>query len=96
MHRHVNVVCVFLIHILLDYDVSLVSQFIADPGRIRQVLTNLIGNALKFTLEGHVLVRVTGQKQSATVCALEVVIEDTGIGISTEKTTYFWGIQSGR
>ncbi len=79
------------IDLLLDYDVSLVSQFIADPGRIRQVLTNLIGNALKFTLEGHVLVRVTGQKQSATVCALEVVIEDTGIGISTEKISHIFG-----
>ena len=79
------------VDLLLDYQVSLTSTFVADPGRIRQVLTNLIGNALKFTLEGHVLVRVTGEEKSSGNCALQVVIEDTGIGIPDEKIAHIFG-----
>ena len=56
----------------------------ADGGRIRQVLTNLVGNAVKFTNEGYVLIEVTGQVRGDRV-ALRVGIEDTGIGISKEK-----------
>lgn len=79
------------IDLLLDYEPLLPSSFVADPGRIRQVLTNLIGNALKFTLEGHVLVRVTGQEKSSGLYGLQVVIEDTGIGIPDEKISHIFG-----
>ena len=79
------------IDLLLDYEPLLPSSFVADPGRIRQVLTNLIGNALKFTLEGHVLVRVTGQEKSSGIYGLQVVIEDTGIGIPDEKISHIFG-----
>ena len=79
------------IGLLLDYEISLASTFIADPGRIRQVLTNLIGNALKFTLEGHVVVRVTGHQKTPAICTLEVIIEDTGIGIPEEKISHIFG-----
>jgi len=48
------------IDLLIDYDMFLPTGFFGDPGRIRQILTNLIGNALKFTTEGHVVIRVEG------------------------------------
>jgi signal transduction histidine kinase/CheY-like chemotaxis protein len=78
--------------IALDYDLFLPTLFIGDPGRIRQVLTNLIGNALKFTNEGHVLIRVLGipnpEQGNADVT---ITIEDTGIGIPKEMVGHIFG-----
>ncbi|KVV59050.1 hypothetical protein WT27_01915 [Burkholderia territorii] len=53
-----------------------------DPTRIRQILTNLIGNALKFTERGTVSVRVTVTSADPSKEWLQLVVEDTGIGIS--------------
>ena len=55
-----------------------------DPGRLRQVLINLIGNAIKFTKSGHVMVSVT-RLHDAAGDHLRVSIEDTGIGIAEEN-----------
>ena len=52
----------------------------ADPGRIRQVLQNVIGNAIKFTHEGRVDVEV-----SSTASEITVTVQDTGIGLSAEQ-----------
>ena len=56
-----------------------------DPTRFRQILTNLIGNAIKFTDEGHVTVRLAARDASSETVFLAVAVEDTGIGIPVQK-----------
>jgi signal transduction histidine kinase/CheY-like chemotaxis protein len=65
-------------------------RFIGDPGRIRQVLTNLVGNAIKFTEKGHVLINVECENKTDTTAKLRLSIEDTGIGISEDKSHYIF------
>ena len=78
------------IALLVDYDLFLPTQVVGDPGRIRQILTNIIGNAVKFTPSGHVLISVTGTHEDG-VCDLRVTIQDTGIGIPAPKIDHIFG-----
>lgn len=55
-----------------------------DPGRLRQILTNLVGNALKFTESGEVVVRLSCVEENAHEIMLRCEVADTGIGISPE------------
>jgi signal transduction histidine kinase/CheY-like chemotaxis protein len=57
----------------------------SDPGRIRQVLTNLCDNAIKFTATGGVSVSVDGQQQDEGAFEIHVSVRDTGIGIPLDK-----------
>ncbi|MFE3838052.1 response regulator [Pseudogemmobacter sonorensis] len=77
--------------LMIDYDVLLPTRFVGDPGRLRQVLTNLIGNAVKFTETGHVLTRVVGIETGPGSRQLHVTIEDTGIGIPPEHLDRIFG-----
>ncbi len=69
---------------LMRYDPHLGDGFIGDAGRIRQVVTNLLGNAVKFTEAGHILLSVSGRRRGETA-DVEIVVEDTGCGIPEEK-----------
>ena len=61
------------------------ANFLGDNTRIRQILTNLIGNAIKFTTEGEVFVRIDRQAQSdPSVQEIMFAVEDTGIGIAPD------------
>ena len=72
------------IGLLVEYDPSLPRQFTGDAGRIRQVLTNLLGNAVKFTAQGQVLIRVTGLQAGEGCHQVHITVEDTGIGIAPD------------
>jgi len=56
-----------------------------DPGRIRQILTNLAGNAIKFTPSGEVVISVTVESQDRESALLRFAVRDTGIGIPRDK-----------
>ncbi|MEZ5713878.1 MAG: response regulator [Paracoccaceae bacterium] len=78
--------------IAVDYDLFLPTGFVGDRGRLRQVITNLMGNAVKFTLSGHVMVRVVGfQAEDSPETQLHVTVEDTGIGIAPDKAAHIFG-----
>ncbi len=80
----------------VDYDLLMPTRFFGDAGRLRQVLVNLMGNAVKFTASGHVLVRITGlpedgMTEGRPLARLHLAVEDTGIGIAPEHFDHVFG-----
>jgi len=72
--KHLELTC--------EFDPALEGMLLGDSGRIRQVLLNLAGNAIKFTLKGRVSISFRRMEERATERLFEVRIQDTGIGIS--------------
>ena len=72
------------IELLGGVDLDVTPALRGDPGRLRQVLTNLIGNGIKFTKQGEVAVKVRRMEEGAAHTLLRFEIADTGIGISPE------------
>jgi signal transduction histidine kinase/GAF domain-containing protein/DNA-binding NarL/FixJ family response regulator len=70
--------------LVLDYPAGSRQLFVGDAERIRQVVTNLMGNAIKFTSKGHVLVAVECAEESADA-EVKISVTDTGIGIPPDK-----------
>jgi signal transduction histidine kinase/DNA-binding response OmpR family regulator len=68
---------------LIQHDVP--SLLIGDPGRLRQVLINLVDNAVKFTQKGEVLLRVSLEEEDDAQATLRFAIRDTGIGIPQDR-----------
>jgi len=67
--------------LLMEIDPAAQGRFRSDPTRLRQVLLNLIGNAIKFTEAGEVRVRLRRENENAAGALLRLEIADTGIGI---------------
>lgn len=70
---------------LCDVDPQIPEFLRGDPGRIRQILTNLIGNAIKFTAAGSVTLRIALESADSSSVKLRFSVEDTGIGVPKEK-----------
>jgi signal transduction histidine kinase/CheY-like chemotaxis protein/HPt (histidine-containing phosphotransfer) domain-containing protein len=66
-------------------------NFRGDPGRLRQVLLNLVGNAVKFTTQGEVTVRSVVEKEDEFGCLLRMTVSDTGAGIPADKIGLLFG-----
>ncbi len=60
-------------------------RLLGDPGRLRQVVTNLVNNAIKFTERGKVVVRIALVEQIDRIAKLRITVEDTGIGIPESR-----------
>jgi PAS domain S-box-containing protein len=73
------------IQILYFYGADLPQFWIGDPNRIRQILNNLFSNALKFTHQGRIDIRVQGQRLANHQYELAIQIKDSGIGIAEKK-----------
>ncbi|MBA3684394.1 MAG: response regulator [Planctomycetes bacterium] len=73
------------VELILRYAPGTPRRLVGDAGRLRQVLINLVGNALKFTLAGHVLIDIGSSGANAVGARLRVVIHDTGIGIAKDR-----------
>lgn len=70
------------LELTLDIRHDVPEQFIGDPMRLQQVITNLLGNAIKFTEQGNIDIRVEKRRQEGQRVQLELQIQDTGIGIA--------------
>ncbi|MFH2002193.1 MAG: response regulator, partial [Planctomycetota bacterium] len=73
------------IELILRFSPDLPGRVLGDPVRLRQVLTNLVNNAIKFTAQGHVLLDVVLCGECTDRVTMRFSIEDTGIGIPEEK-----------
>jgi signal transduction histidine kinase/CheY-like chemotaxis protein len=72
------------IELLSEMASDLPTRLRGDPRRLRQILTNLIGNAIKFTKRGEVVIQISKESETKTHALLHFRIEDSGIGISSK------------
>ena len=68
----------------LETDANIPAILIGDPLRLRQILLNLANNAIKFTQQGEVSIKVSCLNQEANFCTVQFAVQDTGLGLSPE------------
>ena len=73
------------VELVLDVDPALPACLLGDPGRLRQILNNLAGNAVKFTRAGEIVVRMRLLSQQAQRATVQLEVRDTGVGIAPDK-----------
>lgn len=73
------------LEVLFDIDPALPRHLVGDEMRLKQILTNLSGNALKFTAEGEVVVSLKVVQRDAACVTVEFAVRDTGIGVAPEN-----------
>jgi CheY-like chemotaxis protein/HPt (histidine-containing phosphotransfer) domain-containing protein len=73
------------LELLCDIAPDVPVAVVGDPGRLRQILVNLVGNAIKFTSQGAIVVRVVFESQDAEGLLLHFSVSDSGIGIAADK-----------
>src|SRR5690606_21880953 len=73
------------IELIVRGDASVRETVMGDAGRFRQIITNLVGNAVKFTEKGYVFIDLMSKSIGEGEMMLTVRIEDTGLGIPDEK-----------
>ncbi len=72
------------LELIVRFDADCPSNVMGDPSRFRQILVNMIGNAIKFTNSGHIFLDLSVQKILGDDVSLTIMIQDTGIGIKKE------------
>ena len=82
------------LELVLRVDAAVPHSVHGDPDRLKQVLTNLIGNAIKFTETGHDLVRVDVETHSGEALRLRYAVIDSGVGIAHEDLDKLFGLFS--
>jgi len=78
------------LELIINYPPYMEHYFVGDAGRMRQIITNMVGNAVKFTEVGHVLINVKVKNFTDSRADLTVEITDTGIGIEPEKVAHIF------
>jgi signal transduction histidine kinase/CheY-like chemotaxis protein len=82
------------LELIMDAEPDVPEAVIGDPGRLRQVLINVIGNAIKFTDSGEVIVRARRQETKGPGVSIRFEISDTGIGMSDESQSRVFAVYS--
>jgi len=78
------------LELLVDFASNVPPYIVGDPGRFKQILYNLVGNAVKFTMGGHVLIQISATNGEADNVTLNICVQDTGIGIDKDKIDYIF------
>jgi signal transduction histidine kinase/CheY-like chemotaxis protein len=73
------------LELIYEVQPDVAEAVLGDPGRIRQIIVNLVGNSIKFTERGEILLSVTQEEETPGAVSLHFAVKDTGVGIPADK-----------